>query len=49
MKGGDFAKVDLNTLDIVKNFMKPKDIKKAVSIIQKHHKEFERKWDEYFS
>lgn len=28
MKGGDFAKVELESLRVVKNYMKPKDIKK---------------------
>ncbi len=49
MKGGDFAKIELKTLNVTKNYMKPKEIKKAVSIVERHQGEFERKWDEYFS
>jgi len=29
--------------------MKPKDIKKALMIVEKNSAEFERKWDEYFN
>ena len=29
--------------------MKSKDIKKALSIVEVHGAEFERKWDEYFN
>jgi hypothetical protein len=30
MKGGDFAKIELVSWKIIDNYMKPKDIKKAV-------------------
>jgi hypothetical protein len=49
MRGSDFAKVELKSLYVVKNYLKPKELKKAVAIIKKYQKEFERKWDEYFS
>ena len=45
MKGGDFAKIELDSLRIVNNYMKPK----AMAIVTVHKDEFERKWDEYFS
>ena len=48
MKGGDFAKVDLLTLRITKNYLKPSDLKQAVEIIEQYRTEFERRWDEYF-
>lgn len=49
MKGGDFAKIELASLKVIDNYMKPKDIKKALLIVANHSAEFERKWDEYFS
>jgi Domain of unknown function (DUF4160) len=49
MKGGDFAKIELELLRIVHNDMKPKDLKKALAITTNHKVEFERKWDDYFS
>jgi hypothetical protein len=49
MKGGDFAKIELASLQIVHNYMKPKDINKALALVAIHKNEFERKWDEYFS
>ena len=49
MKGGDFAKIELASLKVIDNYMKPKDIKKALLIVANNNTEFERKWDEYFS
>ena len=48
MKGGDFAKIELSNIQITKKFLKPKDLKKALKIIEEYQDEFERKWDEYF-
>lgn len=48
MKGGDFAKIELALLKIVHNYMKAKDLKKALEVVTIHKDEFERKWDEYF-
>ena len=47
--GGNFAKVELANLRVVKNFMKPKDLQRALQIISENREEFERRWDEYFS
>ena len=47
--GGDFAKVELTGLRVIKNFMKPKDLQRALQIISEHREEFEGRWDEYFS
>ena len=47
--GGDFAKIELASLRVVKNFMKPKDLRRALQIISEYREEFERRWDEYFS
>jgi hypothetical protein len=49
MKDGDFAKIELASLHIVHNYMKPKDLNKALALVTIHKDEFERKWDEYFS
>jgi hypothetical protein len=49
MKGGDFAKIELGSLKVVDNYMKPKDLKKALVIVKAHQVEFERRWDEYFN
>ena len=49
MKSGDFAKIELTTLKVIDSYMKPKDIKKALTIVEIHNTEFERKWDEYFN
>jgi hypothetical protein len=47
--GGDFAKIELADLRVVKNFMKPKDLQRALQMISEYREEFERRWDEYFS
>lgn len=44
-----FAKIELATLRVVNNHMKPKDLKKSLSIVEANKGNFERKWDEYFS
>jgi hypothetical protein len=31
------------------DYMKPKDIGKALLIVKEHQTEFERRWDEYFN
>jgi hypothetical protein len=49
MKGGDFAKIEIVSLKVVDDYMKPKDLKKALAIVKKHQTEFEEKWDAYFS
>lgn len=47
-KGGDFAKIELRGLKVIKSYLKPSDLKKALAIISEYRAEFERKWDEYF-
>jgi len=49
MKGGDFAKIELATLQVVTNTFKPPEIKRALDIVKQHQSEFSRKWDEYFN
>lgn len=48
MKGGDFAKIELPSLQVVYNYMKPQELKKALEIAEIHQDEFERRWNEYF-
>lgn len=48
-KAGDFAKIDLETLRVRQCVLKPKDLKRALSLVQQHRGEFERRWDEWFS
>jgi hypothetical protein len=47
-KGESFLRVELETLNISKNHMKPRDVKKAMSIVENNKEEFIRRWDEYF-
>ncbi len=49
MKNDDFAKIELENLKVVQNYMKPKDLKFALEVIKEHKKEFERIWDEWFN
>lgn len=49
MKGGDFAKIDLKSLRVSNNFLKPHELRKALRIAAEHQTDFERKWDEWFS
>lgn len=48
LKSGDYAKIDLKTLMVTKNYLKPTDLKKAIEIVKVHQEAFERRWDEYF-
>jgi len=48
-KAEDYAKVELPTFRVISNFMKPKDLKKALQIIQENNDTFEAKWDDWFS
>ncbi len=49
MKGDGFAKIELENLRVVQNYLKPKDLKFALKIIKENRDEFERIWDEWFS
>lgn len=48
-RAGDFAKIELTTLRVVSNYMKPKDLKKALSIVTQNQKHFMSAWNEYFN
>jgi Domain of unknown function (DUF4160) len=49
MKSGDFAKIELSTLRVVRNNMKLNELKKALSIVAQHRIQFEEQWNEYFN
>jgi len=49
IKNEGFAKVELAHLNVVQNYLKPKDLKVALAIIEEHKDEFERKWNEWFN
>ncbi len=48
-KGDDFAKIELENLKVVQNYLKPKDLKFALETIKENAKEFERIWNEWFN
>ncbi len=49
MKNDEFAKVELDNLKVVQNYLKPKDLKFALVIIEQNKIEFKRIWDAWFS
>ncbi|HEX5329859.1 DUF4160 domain-containing protein [Sulfuricurvum sp.] len=49
MKNEGFAKVELESLTVVQNYLKAKDLKVALEIIKENKNEFERMWDEWFN
>ncbi len=48
IKGDGFAKIELGSGRVVRSYLKPKELKKALAMIQKHQAEFERAWHEWF-
>ena len=49
MKSDGFAKIELENLKVVQDYLKPKDLKIALKIVKKNQKEFERIWNEWFN
>ena len=49
MNSNGFAKVELENLKVVQNYLKAKDLKQALKIVKENKKEFERIWDEWFN
>lgn len=47
-KGDGYAKIETRTLKVVQNYLKPKELKRALQITREHRDEFERRWNEYF-
>jgi hypothetical protein len=48
-RAGEFAKIELATLRVVNNYMKQKNLKKALLIVADNQKHFMRAWNEYFN
>lgn len=48
VKGDDYATIELSSMSVRENYMKPSDLKKALAIVELSREQFERKWDEYF-
>jgi len=44
-----FAKVELENLKVVQNYLKPKDLKLALEIIKENQSNFTRIWNEWFN
>ena len=49
MNAGGYAKIELGSLSVIRNQMKPADLRRAMTIAKEHNAEFERKWDEFFN
>ena len=49
MKNDCFAKVELETLKVHKNYLTNKDLKLALEILKENKNKFEKVWDEWFS
>ena len=49
MKSDGFAKVELDDLKVVQNYLKPKDLKLALEIIKENQTNFTRIWNEWFN
>ena len=49
MKSDGFAKIELENLKVVQNYLKPKELKLALKIVKKNRDDFERIWDEWFN
>jgi hypothetical protein len=48
MKGEEFAKIDLETLRVSQNYMKPKNLKRALAIVEEYREKFEKDWNAWF-
>ena len=44
-----FAKIELDTLKVVQDYLKPKDLKFALKIVKENREDFERIWNEWFN
>ena len=48
MKNDEFAKINLENLEVLFSSFKSKDLAFVLKVIKEHKNEFERTWDEYF-
>jgi hypothetical protein len=44
-----FAKVELDNLKVVQDYLKPKDLKLVLKIVKENREDFERIWNEWFN
>lgn len=49
MKNDEFAKINLENLEVLYSSFKSKDLAFVLDTIKVHKSEFERKWNEYFA
>jgi hypothetical protein len=49
MRSDGFAKIELEDLKVVQNYLKPKDLKQALSIVKENRKDVKRIWNEWFN
>ncbi len=47
-KGDEFAKIELVTLRVTRNTLKPKDLKQALDTTENHQQAFMEAWRDYF-
>ena len=47
-KAGGYAKIQLLTLTVEDNHLKPADLRKALELANQNSDEFVRRWDEFF-
>ena len=47
-KGDEFAKIELETLKVTRNTLKPKDLKQALDLTETHQHTFMEAWHDYF-
>jgi len=49
MRSDGFAKIELEDLEVVQNYLKPKDLKDALAIVKENREDFKRIWNEWFN
>jgi hypothetical protein len=49
IKNDGFAKIELKSLKVASNYLKPKELKFAIEVIAQNRDDFERIWDEWFN
>lgn len=49
MKNDGFAKIELDSLKVVNNYLKPKDLNFALEVIKENKESFKRIWREWFN
>jgi hypothetical protein len=48
VKGGNYAKIELENLTVVENYFSNAELNKVLSITKENKEIFIRKWNEYF-